>query len=228
MPTSFGSLVFMPRRGDPQLLFVLLHGESATPEQLFPLADAIKQVFPLAVVVLPHVNSHNDAASVMQAVPALVQEVRELQAEHGLSGAQTALAGFSLGASLALEASQMHPDLAGRVLAFSGLYISQPDKVSPATMLHFFHGAQDAQVSAILFDDTMAHLARLESDVTVDVASEVGHELHPALIQQAMVRLQTCVPLRNWDAALSELEVQVKAQEQALPHSHDDAGPTLH
>lgn len=218
----------MPRQGDPKLLFVLLHGESAAPEQLFPLADAIKQVFPLAVVVLPHLNRHNDAESVMQAVPALVQEVRQIQAEHGLSGAQTALAGFSLGASLALEASQMQPDLAGRVLAFSGLYLSQPDKVSPATMLHFFHGAQDAQVSPMRFDDTLALLARLESDVTVDVATEVGHELHPALVQQAMVRLQTCVPLRNWDAALSELEAQAKAQERALPGSDDDAGPTLH
>lgn len=218
----------MPRQGDPKLLFVLLHGESATPEQLFPLADAIKQVFPLAVLVLPHLNSHNDATSVMQAVPALIQEVRKLQVEHGLSGAQTALAGFSLGASLALEASQMQPDLAGRVLAFSGLYVRQPGNVSSATMLHFFHGAQDAQIPAPLFDDTLAHLASLESDVTVDVATEIGHELHPALIQQAMVRLQTCIPLRNWDAALSELEAQAKAQEQALPHSHGDAGPTLH
>ncbi|HUH60065.1 MAG TPA: alpha/beta hydrolase-fold protein [Candidimonas sp.] len=207
---------------------MLLHGESATPEQLFPLADAIKQVFPLAVLVLPHLNSHNDAAGVMHAVPALIQEVRQLQAEHGLSGAQTALAGFSLGASLALEASQTQPDLAGRILAFSGLYVRRPGNISSATMVHFFHGAQDAQIPAATIDDTLNHLTSLESDVTVDVATEIGHELHPALIQQAMVRLQTCVPLRNWDAALSELEAQARAQEQALPHSDGGAGPTLH
>src|SRR3546814_11975360 len=59
---------------------------------------------------------------------------------YGLSGQQTALAGFSQGASMALEASHAQPDLAGRVLAFSGLYASLPSTIPPTTMLHFFHG----------------------------------------------------------------------------------------
>ncbi len=44
-----------------------------------------------------------------------------------------------------------------------------------------------------------SRLAALHGDATIDVASRVGHELHPALIQQAIVRLQTCVPLRSWE-----------------------------
>ena len=45
-----------------------------------------------------------------------------------------------------------------------------------------------------------AHLMELSADATLDVASTLAHELHPALIDQAITRLQTCVPLRFWKA----------------------------
>lgn len=230
--------VFVPKQGEPRLLFVLLHGEAASPEQLFPLAQAIKQVFPLALVVLPHacarapdhakgtpdsspagyhwvdpngLDEHNHASRVAQALPGLIQQIRQIQVQYGLSGEQTALAGFSQGACIALEASLAQPDLAGRVLAFSGLYASPPDKAPPATLLHFFHGSEDRQVSSDEVKSTLARLAELQGDATLDMASSIGHELHPALIEQAMLRLQTCVPLRNWEEALSLLEEQARA-----------------
>ena len=40
----------------------------------------------------------------------------------------------------------------------------------------------------------------LGADATLDVAATLGHELHPALMDQAVTRLQTCVPLRFWKA----------------------------
>src|SRR3546814_18394069 len=46
--------VFIPKKGAPALLFVLLHGESVDPRQMFPLADALNQAFPRAMVVLPY------------------------------------------------------------------------------------------------------------------------------------------------------------------------------
>src|SRR5690606_29804787 len=151
-------------------------GEASTPQQMFPLADAIKRAFPLAMVVLPYafqnipadssagqpgsqgiagyhwidplgLTKDNYADRVGQSLPQLIQQITALQARHGLSGAQTALAGFSQGATMALEASHAKPDLAGRVLAFSGLYVQPPIDVPAATTLHFFHGANDQQVS---------------------------------------------------------------------------------
>lgn len=232
------SFVFVPKQGDPRLLFVLLHGESAGPQQLFPLAEAITRAFPLALVVLPHAFANvpgADAASgyhwvhpskpgepdyaerVAQALPELIGQIRQLQNQYGLSGEQTALAGFSQGACMALEAGLARSDLAGRILAFSGLYASQPAKAPPATLLHFFHGSEDSQVSSAELQSTLDRLAALQGDVTVDVASAVGHEMHPALIRQAIVRLQTCVPLRNWEAALSALEEQARATAESHP-----------
>src|SRR5690606_34399468 len=162
-PTFPDPFIFVPRQDKPQLLFVLLHGESADPEQLLPLADALKQAFPLSLVILPYafekgpctqrdtstdeaagyywidpvgLNQDNYADRVAQKLPQLVEQIRQIQKAYNLSGQQTALAGFSQGASMALEASHAQPDLAGRVLAFSGLYASPPNDVPPATMLH--------------------------------------------------------------------------------------------
>ena len=46
-----------------------------------------------------------------------------------------------------------------------------------------------------------AELMALGADATCDIASTVGHELPPALMAQAIHRLQTCVPLRFWRQA---------------------------
>jgi phospholipase/carboxylesterase len=225
--------VFVPKHGAPRLLFVLLHGESASPEQLFPLAEAIKQAFPFAVVVLPYaflgvqgrpldnnhesslgyhwvspeeLGSHNFSSRVYRALPDLIRQIQQLQTQYGLSGEQTALAGFSQGASMALEAGLAQPNIAGRVLAFSGLYASTPGRAPPASLLHFFHGSEDQHVSAAQMQATLDRLSELQGDATLDVASTVGHELHPVLIEQAIVRLQTCVPLRSWEEAISSLQ----------------------
>jgi phospholipase/carboxylesterase len=172
-------------------------------------------------------DEHNYPSRVAQALPALILQIQQIQAEYGLSGEQTALAGFSQGASMALEASLARADLAGRVLAFSGLYASPPAKAPPATLLHFFHGSEDTQVSAEDVQSTLGRLAELQGDATLDVASTLGHELHQALIQQAIVRLQTCVPLRNWESALASLEKQaIESAETDPPIS--PSSRTLH
>src|SRR3546814_15407402 len=93
-------------------------------------------------------HESNYAERVSQALPTLIKQIRKIQADYGLSGQQTALAGFSQGDSMALEASHAKPDLAGRVLAFSGLYAALPSPIPPTTPLHFFHGPTQQAVSA--------------------------------------------------------------------------------
>lgn len=247
--SEFGSppcpLVFMPVQGKPEQLFVLLHGESAAPEQLSPLAQAIRHAFPQALLVLPHgsihesdqlyhwldpagLNEENSIERLARALPALVAQIQQIQTRYGLSGQRTALAGFSQGATMALEADLIQPDLAGRVLAFSGSY-RHPLRVAPlATTLHFLHGANDAQVPVEHMQSVYARLAELEGDATLDVASGVGHELHGSLISRAVYRLQTCVPLRSWEAALTELNT--KPETLVAPYSDEQTsrGKTLH
>ena len=214
------TLAFIPKEDKPTLLFVLLHGEAAGPEQMFPLAEALKKAFPLAMLILPPSGheSHLDE---------LAAFVRRVQQHYGISGEQTAVAGFSQGARMALEVSRQNVDLAGRVLAFSGLYSELPAALPETTLIHLFHGAADLLLPLKDVQGMMQHLARIQADATIDVASTVGHEMHPALIDQAIVRLQTCVPLRSWQAAYGELEERSGATPEGSPDS-SDFPPTVH
>ena len=45
-------------------------------------------------------------------------------------------------------------------------------------------------------------LMELDGDATLDLAATVGHEIHAALADRAILRLQTCIPLRSWKKAL--------------------------
>lgn len=211
------TLALIPKEDKPNLLFVLLHGEAAGPEQLYPLVEALKKAFPLAMLILPPAGDD-------QHLDELAGFVRKVQKHYGLSGEQTALAGFSQGARMALETSRRHAGLAGRVLAFSGLYAQAPDSLPEATMIHVFHGADDLLLPLQEVETMLQHLGGIQADVTIDVASQVGHELHQALIGQAIVRLQTCVPLRSWQEAYGELEERGREAGGDSP----EGPPTLH
>ena len=102
---------------------------------------------------------------------------------------------------LALALSNAHDGLVGRVLAFGGGYAVLPTAAPKLITLHLLHGQLDAVMPAERIRQDYAHLMELGADATLDVASRLGHELHPALMDQAVTRLQTCVPLRFWKAA---------------------------
>lgn len=220
--TTPTALEFLPNADtDVKQLFILLHGVGATPQHLAPLIQAVRSAFPAAAILVPEgfepfdgagpgrqwfsvqgVDEENRVERVAQALPALVEYVRASQARFGLLQPDTALAGFSQGAIMALEAIQAHDGLAGRVLAFSGRYARLP-KVSPQyTTIHMLHGADDAVINVSHAQTAQASLDALHGDCTIDVADHIGHELHPALIQRAIERLQTCIPLRSWEEAL--------------------------
>jgi phospholipase/carboxylesterase len=211
----------LPEEGEVRQLFILLHGMGGTPDYMRPLAEALRRAFPQSAVLVPigpdaydgggegrqwfstrGVDEDNRPSRVAQAMPPLVDYVRECQARFHLLQSDTALAGFSQGAIMALEATAAHDGLAGRVLAFSGRYASMPQWPPQYTTIHLLHGADDRVMPAFHAQQAQARLNELHGDSTIDIATRVGHELHAALIERAIVRLQTCVPLRSWEAAL--------------------------
>jgi phospholipase/carboxylesterase len=210
----------LPDTGPPQLLFILLHGYGATPENLLPLAQALRAEFPQAALLLPAgftpvsfacgfewfplegISNANRPARVAAVLPRLADYVRAQQQRFGIVNPDTALVGFSQGATLALELASQYDGLVGRVLAFSGRYATLPEHAPGLTSLHLFHGEADDVVPAAHSRAAYERLAALQGDVTVDLASSVGHEIHPALAARAIARLQTCIPLRTWKRAL--------------------------
>ncbi len=220
MNTSpFETLELLPA-APPRQLFVLLHGEGGSALDMLVLGNRLGDAFPEAAIVMPEgiesihmgkterhwfpvfeLTDANLLGRVAKAVPPLAGFIREQQTRFGILQSDTALAGFSQGATVALALGEEHDGLVGRVLAFSGRYASQPDKAPALTTLHLLHGQQDPVVPARFAQQAYAGLMALGADATCDIASTVGHELHPALVDQAVHRLQTCVPLRFWRSA---------------------------
>ena len=190
----------------PRPLFVLLHDAGGTALDMLELGNRLGDAFAEAAVLIPEgltlpaADAPVSAEALAQAVRALADFLRAQQQRFNVLQSDTALLGFGAGASLALALSDAHDGLAGRVLAFGGCYAAWPARAPALTTLHFLHGHKDAVVPVARVRHDFAHLMELGADATLDVASSLAHELHPALMDQAVTRLQTCVPLRFWKA----------------------------
>lgn len=230
-PLMPDTLQWLSASGRPGQLMVLLHGWGASAADMAPLAQALQAAFPQAVLLAPQgfepagtglagrstgdgvlagrqwysldgETEDDRPARVAAVLPRLADWVRAAQQASGVGPAATALVGFSQGAILALEFAQRHDGLAGRVLSFAGRYATLPAVALAHTTLHFFHGATDTVIPAAQSRRAMERLAALQADATIDIASGVGHDLPPALVQCAVQRLQTHIPHRTWMAAM--------------------------
>ena len=212
---------WLPDSGAPEQLIVLLHGWCADGRAMAPLAQALRLAFPQAAVIAPDaphaadggrrgrqwypvdgLTPQNWAERVGGALPLIEPFLRLQQQRLGVTPAATALGGFSQGAILSLETVALHDGIAGRVLAFGGCYVRPPEAAPRLPTVHLFHGGADQIIPADGSRNAMARLAELKGDATVDIADDIGHEVHPVLIDCALQRLRTHIPLRTWQAAL--------------------------
>ena len=214
---------WLPADGAPEQLIVLLHGWGSDAMAMAPLAQALRNAFPQAAVLAPDAPTpfeRGGAAGQRQwygiagltpetwqqrvatALPPLQAWVRAQQQRLGVGPAATALGGFSQGAILSLALALQDDGIAGRVLAFGGRLLVEPQAAPKHTTVHLFHGEDDTVLPAEGSRQALLWLGELQGDATLDIASGVGHELHPALIDCALQRLKSHIPLRTWQAAL--------------------------
>ncbi|MEY4754309.1 MAG: hypothetical protein RJA44_1984 [Pseudomonadota bacterium] len=219
---SHTDLEFLPE-GQALQLMVLLHGVGADADNLAPLARVLRAHFPQAAVLVPRgfeafdaapiagrqwfsiagVTEANRVERVAAALPRLIDWIHAAQTRLNVRPQATALFGFSQGSIMALEAVSREDGLAGRVIAFSGRYASLPAQAPRLTTLHLLHGSADDVMPVRHAQAALEHLSALEgSDVTLDIANGVGHELHAALVNEALHRLTHHIPRRTWQAAL--------------------------
>lgn len=211
---------WLPLSGRPEQLILLLHGWCGDAMDMAPLAQALRSAFPHAAVLAPDAPLAGDkgrgrqwysvqdltqdtwAARVDTVLPMLQQWVVAQQQRLGVAPAATLLGGFSQGAVLPLSLVMQNDGVAGRVLAFGGILPTPPSAAPRHTTLHLFHGGLDKVFPVADVRERFAQLGALQADATIDIAEQVGHELHPALIDCALHRLRSHIPLRTWQAAL--------------------------
>lgn len=231
------ALVHLPEQGPPELLYLLCHGVGDTAESMLPLAQRLIREYPQAAVLCLNASDRFDAViapkqgesegrqwfsirrldednrpgRVAAALPTFIATVRAMQQRFEMSWQRTALAGFSQGAVMALEAVQAEPMLAGRVLAFSGRHATAPAHAPGDTTVHLFHGMADSVIPAAAAVDSAQTLLELGADVTADVLPGIAHELHPLLLDKAIDQLRTFLPKKVWREVMSEAPVLPRA-----------------
>ena len=193
---EISTLARLPASGPADLLFLLFPGANGNAAAMTALAQRLGVEYPQSAVLCVDVTP--------QALPAFVAVVRQFQLRFSVGWERTALFGFALGATMALEAVQAEPDLAGRVLAFSGCHHAEPQHAPQDTTVHFFHGLDDRAVPYEPSVGAARRLMALGGDVTADVLPGIGHELHSDLIAKAIEQLRTFLPKKVWREAAAE------------------------
>jgi phospholipase/carboxylesterase len=228
---SATALAHLPQSGPTELLFLLFHGVGQDASAMTPLAQRLAAEYPQAAVICLNAPDAYEGESgkgwqwfspvgltevrrverVAAALPRFIGIVRSVQQQFHLGWARTALAGFSQGAVMSLEAVQAEPALAGRVLAFAGRHATPPAHAPEDTTVHLFHGMADTVIPPGPAIDAAERLVALGGDVTADVLPHIGHELHPALMDKAIEQLRTFLPKKVWREAMSEAPLVPRA-----------------
>ena len=202
-------------------LLLLFHGVGDNPVSMGELGRHFAPLFPEALVVsiggpnpsgqapgrqwfsVADVTEENRQQRVDDIMPLFIETVRYWQAQSGVSGAATALIGFSQGAIMALESVKAEPGLVSRVIAFNGRFAKLPEQVTTATTVHLIHGDEDRVIDLSHAVKAEEALLLAGGDVTLDVIEDLGHAIDGRSMQAALDHLRFTVPKRYFDEALS-------------------------
>jgi phospholipase/carboxylesterase len=202
-------------------LLLVFHGVGDSPVAMGEIGSWFAPSFPDATIVsiggpsvsgasqgrewfsVAGVTEENRQRRIDAVMPKFIEVVRYWQKQSNVPAGATALIGFSQGAIMALEAIKAEPNLASRVVAFSGRYAGLPEKVPTATTIHLIHGDEDNVINVKYAFDASEALERIGGDFTLDVIDDLGHAIDDRSIKIALDHLHYTVPKHYFDEALS-------------------------
>lgn len=180
-------------------LVILLHGVGSGGADLAPLADHLAPFLPNAAFEAPDgpepfdqgglgrqwfsisgVTEANRAGRIAAARPAFDAVLTALVERHGLSGhpERVALAGFSQGAIMALDAIASGRWRPGAVVGFSGrLATHDPLAPSPRTRVLLLHGTADPVIPATEARSAHGRLSAVGADISLSLMPGLGHSI---------------------------------------------------
>ena len=193
----------------PSQLVLLFHGVGSSARDLVPLGEALAPHLPGATIVslqapeaagpgwqwfsVRGVTEADRPARVAAAMPAFLQAVRQWQAACATGPERTTLIGFSQGAIMALESTQLDSPLAERVIALSGRFTRPPRFAHASARTHLMHGDADAVMPVQGAVDALAQLQGLGAVATLDRFPGLGHGIDRRVIDAIVRRLEDAV-----------------------------------
>lgn len=203
--------LIVQRPAKPSQLVLLFHGVGSSARDLAPLGEALAPHLPDAVIVsvqapeasgrgwqwfsVQAVTEANRPGRVTAAMPSFVQAVVRWQQACGVGTAATTLAGFSQGAIMALESTQLDNPPAARVIALSGRFARPPRIAHGSVRTHLLHGDVDAVMPVQGAVDALARLQDLGAVATLDRFPGLGHGVDGRVVDAIVRRLNDAVPV---------------------------------
>lgn len=216
------SIIINEPKGQTRQLILLFHGMGATPEHMIPLGKALSFAYPQACIVsvrapnpggfgvgfewfsVQGIDDTRRVQRVATAMPGFVKTIWHWQSGTGTGARETALIGFSQGATMALECARMHHGLVGRVISIAGRFAQLPEKADDEITWFLLHGKEDSVTHYGHTIRAAEHLVALGDDVVADVLPFVGHTLDKTITEWVLKRLGNHVPQKTWREALRE------------------------
>lgn len=203
-------LLQRPVASDSAELMLLFHGVGSSAEDLVPLGRALAAKRPHTWVVsvcapdlsesgrgwqwfsVQGVTEANRPERMAAAMPVFIQRIQAWQLEAGIGAEHTTLIGFSQGAIMALESTQLggvasHAD---RVIAIAGRFAQPPRHAPQGTRVHLMHGEQDPVMPIGLAVDAERDLRYLGATTTLDRFVGLGHGVDDRVVEAIRRRLR--------------------------------------
>ena len=188
-------------------LVLLFHGVGSSAANLVPLGQAIAAACPDAMVVSvegPHastlgsgrewfsvvgITEQDRPQRIAHVMPLFLQTIARWQQAAGVGAERTVLVGFSQGAILGLESTQVEgAPCAARVIALAGRF-AQPLRRAPRSRVHLIHGEQDGVVPTRFSVEAARALHELGAEVTLDLLPGLGHGIDGRAVQLLLAHL---------------------------------------
>ncbi len=206
--------LIVQRPSMPQQLVLLFHGVGSNAPDLLPLGEALARHMADALIVsvqapeaagrgwqwfsVQGVTEADRPARVAAAMPGFVHTVQRWHEATALTPAQTTLIGFSQGAIMALESTQIDRPPAARVVALSGRFARPPRIAQASVRTHLMHGDADAVMPVRGAVDALAQLQSLGAVATLDRFPGLGHDIDGRVVDAIVHRLHEPVARSTW------------------------------
>ena len=202
-------IIQRPATTDGAELLLLFHGVGSSAEDLAPLGQALASKRPNAWIVsarspdqsdfghgwqwfsVQGVTEANRPQRVATAMPAFLERIGAWQKETGVTPQRTTLTGFSQGAIMALESTQLssRANSAVRVIAIAGRFAQAPRLAPQGVAVHLMHGEQDQVMPIQLAVDADQALRALGAYSTLDRFSNLGHSIDSRVVDAIARRM---------------------------------------
>jgi phospholipase/carboxylesterase len=237
--------LILQRPAPPTQLVLLFHGVGASARNLVPLGEALAAHLPQAAIVsvqapdamgpgwqwfsVQGVTEANRPARVLAAMPRYMRAIQQWQAACGVDAQRTTLIGFSQGAIMALESTQLESPLAHRVIAIAGRYARPPRVAHASIRTHLMHGDADAVMPVRGAIEALAQLQGLGAFATLDRFPGLGHGIDGRVVDAIIRRLDGAVQCETDTAPLRWLTLSALGAGLCVvrpcPEERSAAGP---